>query len=207
MDSLRKTCEEHGSEKNVRYLQKMRLELVIKQLQNNSQEYGKIEEIAKQEANNILGNDKQLLKLAFEAITKSLVKEPFRFQSFFDYAMSVASIQSSTYTRYDNRFHDLLGNTHGRPYLSPNFEQDCKQVEDFKKIFLEESEKIYNKKIEEITSKTISRAACDDDSAIILSSQDEKEIAKSLTISTHTDIYTKESIIVESQIDNKDQDE
>ena len=38
--------------------------------------------------NNILGDGKQLLGLAFESITESLLKDPYRLQSFFEYAMS-----------------------------------------------------------------------------------------------------------------------
>ena len=86
-ENQRLECEKQESEKRNPYLKKIRLESVIKQLQN-SQEYTKIEWIVKQQMDNVLGDGKQLLGLAFESITESLLKDPYRLQSFFEYAMS-----------------------------------------------------------------------------------------------------------------------
>ena len=43
-------------------------------------------------------------------------------------------------------------------YLSPDYEADCKQVEQLKNMILDESEKLYNQKIEEIKNQTICEA-------------------------------------------------
>ena len=89
-------CDKIESEKRNLYLKKIRLESAIKELQN-SQEYTKIEMIVKQLVNRMFGDDKQLLKFAFEAIIESLLKNPYRLQSFMEYSMSVASTSKSLY--------------------------------------------------------------------------------------------------------------
>ena len=93
-DHQRLECEKLESEKRKLYLKKIRLESAIKQLQN-SQEYTKIEMIVKQQVNKMFGDDKQLLKLAFEAIIESLLNNPYRLQSFMEYSMSIASTSNS----------------------------------------------------------------------------------------------------------------
>jgi hypothetical protein len=79
----------------------MRLESVIRQL-HNSEEYAKIETIVKQQVNKIFGDDKQLLEAAFESITESFLKDPFRLQSHIEYAMSSASTSTVSYGINDN---------------------------------------------------------------------------------------------------------
>ena len=74
-------CEKLESEKRSLYLKKIRLESVIKELQN-SQEYTKIEIIVKQQLNKVFGNDKQLLKFAFEAIIESFVCSDIRLKTY-----------------------------------------------------------------------------------------------------------------------------
>lgn len=59
-------CEKQASEKRMLYLKKIRLESVIEQLQK-SREYTTIVQIVRRQMNNVIGDDKQLLKLAFES--------------------------------------------------------------------------------------------------------------------------------------------
>lgn len=112
--------------------------------------------MAKQKVNKFFGEDKQLLKLAFESIAKSLLKDPFRLQSFFEYALSLVSLSPSSCFVNGNSSHDGQLSVYGQPYLSPDYEADCKQVERLRNMILDESEKIYDKKIEELTNRTIS---------------------------------------------------
>ena len=107
-DHQRLECEKQESEKRKLYLKKIRLESAIKQLQN-SQEYTRIEMIVKQQVNKMFGDDKQLLKLAFEAIIESLLNNPYRLQSFMEYSMSIASTSNSLYNANHN------GNHEGQP--------------------------------------------------------------------------------------------
>lgn len=74
-DHQKLECEKLESEKRSLYLKKIRLDSAIKELQI-SQDYTKIEMIVKQKVNKTLGDDKQLLTLAFEAIIESLLNNP-----------------------------------------------------------------------------------------------------------------------------------
>jgi hypothetical protein len=118
--------------------------------------------IVKQQVNKVFGDDQQLLKLAFESITESLLKDPFRLQSFFEYTMSLAYTSTTSRIVSDNGSHDGQPSMYGQRYLSPDYEADCKQVECFRNTILNESEKLYNKKVGEFINKTISEAAAYD---------------------------------------------
>ena len=117
--------------------------------------------IAKQQVNKILGNDKQLLRLAFESIIESLLSDPFRLQSFFEYVMSIKFTSDFSSTASSNGSHERQSSFYGNGqcYLSPDYEADVKQVERLKNIILDESANFYNQKIEEIKNLTICEAA------------------------------------------------
>jgi predicted transcriptional regulator len=176
-DRQRLECEKLESEKRNLYLKKIRLETVIKELQN-SQEYAKIEMIVKQQVNKIFGDDKQLLKFAFEAIIESLLNNPYRLQSFMQYLMSVPFTSNSLCNTNLNGKHDRppIFNTHC--YLSPSYDSDCIQMEHLRNIILNESEKLYNQKIEEVKNHTICEAAVYGDNRLI----DEKQSIKGLPL-------------------------
>jgi hypothetical protein len=176
-DRQRLECEKLESEKRNLYLKKIRLETVIKELQN-SQEYAKIEMIVKQQVNKIFGDDKQLLKFAFEDIIESLLINPYRLQSFMQYLMSVPFTSNSLCNTNLNGKHDRppIFNTHC--YLSPSYDSDCIQMEHLRNIILNESEKLYNQKIEEVKNHTICEAAVYGDNRLI----DEKQSIKGLPL-------------------------
>jgi len=153
-DHQRLDCEKEESEKRSLYLKKIRLESTIKELQN-SQEYVKIEMIVKQQVNIMFGDDKQLLKFAIEAIIESLLNNPYRLQSFIEYSMSFASRFNSSYKADHNGNHVM----HQTFYLSPNHDSDFIHIEHIKNIILNESENLYNQKIEEIKTQTVCEAA------------------------------------------------
>jgi hypothetical protein len=149
-DHQRLECEKQESEKRTLYLKKIRLESALKQLQD-SQECTKIEMIVKQQVNKVFGDDKQLLKFAFEAIIESLLKNPYRLQSFMEYSMSLASTSNLLYNANHNRNHEEQPSFYNQCYLSPNYDgSDCIQVEYLRNIILNESEIFYNQKIEEL---------------------------------------------------------
>ena len=97
-------CQEQESKKRILYLKKIRLESVMQQLQK-SPEYDRIVQVVKQQMKNVFGEDKQLLKLAFDSLIESLLRDPFRLQSLFEYAMSSASALTSSYAINDNTDH------------------------------------------------------------------------------------------------------
>ena len=157
-DHQRLECEKQESENRNLYLKKIRLESVIKELQN-SPEYTKIEMIVKQQVNEIFGDDKQLLRLAFEAIIESLLSNSYRLQSLMEYSMSVASKSISLCNTNHNENHEGEPSFYNQSYLSPNYYSDCIQVEYLRNIILNESEKLYNQKIDKLKNQTICEAA------------------------------------------------
>jgi DNA-binding Xre family transcriptional regulator len=169
-DHQRVECEKQESEKRILYLKKIRLESAIKDLQT-SQEYIKIEMIVKQEINKIFGDDKQLLRFAFEAIIESLINNPYRLQSFMEYSMSSTSTSNSLCDDNHNRDHDRHQIFNAQCYLSPNYDSSCIQVEYLRNIILNESEKLYNQKVEEVKNQTICEAAVSGNNKLI----DEKQ--------------------------------
>ena len=170
-------CEKLESEKRSLYLKKVRLESVIKELRA-SQEYTKIEMIVKELVNKMLGDDKQLLKLAFEAIIESLLQNPYRVQSFMEYSMSVAAKLNSLYNDNHNTNHDRHQRVYTQIYLSPNYDSDFIQVEHIRNIILNESEKLYNHKIEDLENQTICEAAVHENNKMT----DEKQSMKGLLL-------------------------
>jgi hypothetical protein len=143
-DHQRLEYEKQESEKRTLYLKKIRLELAIKELQS-SQEYTKIETIVKQLVNGMFGDDKQLLRLAFEAIIESLLNNPYRLQSFMQYSMSIASTSNSlcnTNNTNQNGYHERQPSVFSECYLSPSYDSDYIQMEHLRNIVLSESEEL-----------------------------------------------------------------
>ena len=148
--------EKQESEKRSLYLKKIRLESVIQQLQK-SHEYARIVQIVKRQVSIAIGDDKQMLKLAFESIIESLLSDPFRLESLFEYATSSASTSTSPYC-IEYMDHDTKPGMYGKRYLSLDHEADRTQVEYLKNIILEESEVFYNKK-EALTNMAVGEVA------------------------------------------------
>jgi hypothetical protein len=178
-DHQRLEYQKQESENRSIYLKKIRLESVIKELQS-SQEYTKIETIVKQQVNKIFGNDKQLLKYAFDSIIVSILRDPFRLQSFFEYSMSIKFTSDYSSTANNNGSHERQPSFfgYGQYYLSPDYEADVKQIERLKNMVLDESANFYNQKIEDIQNQTICEAAVNGNNKVI----DEKQCIKELPL-------------------------
>jgi hypothetical protein len=168
-------CEKQESEKRSLYLKKIRLESAIKELQN-SQEYTKIEMIVKQQVNKIFGDDKQLLKFAFEAIIESLLNNPYRLQSFIEYSTTVAYTSNSLCNADHDENHERQPSFYSQCYLYTNFDSDRVQVEQLKNIVLSESEKLYIQRVEELKNQTICEAAGYGDNKLIHEKQSMKAL-------------------------------
>ncbi|HEY7082372.1 MAG TPA: hypothetical protein VH500_22000 [Nitrososphaeraceae archaeon] len=170
-------CKKLESEKRSLYLKKIRLESTIKELRN-SQEYTKIEMIVKQQVNKMFGDDKQLLTLVFEAIIESLMNNPYRLQSFMEYSMSVAYMSNSLCNADHNENNERNQIFDTQCHLSPNYDPDRLQVEYLRNIILNESEKLYNQKIEEVKNHTVCEAAVCRDNKLF----DEKQSTRALPL-------------------------
>ncbi len=115
--------------------------------------------IVEQQVNKMFGDDKQLLKFAFESVIESLQINPYRLQSFIEYSMSAASTSNLLCNPNNNGYHERQPRFYSQCYLSPNYDSDRIQVDHLKKIILNESERFYEQKVEELKNQTICEAA------------------------------------------------
>ena len=175
VDHQRLECEKQESEKRKIYLKKIRLESVIKELQT-SQEYTKIETIVIQLVKKMFGDNKQLLKFAFEAIIKSLLENPYRLQSFMEYALSSTFASTISCGINDNMEYDTKLGMYDQRYLSPDYKADRMQIEYLKNIMLDASERFYNKKVENLMNMAISEAEYDNNQQLSQTSNEKESI-------------------------------
>jgi hypothetical protein len=95
-----------------------------------------------------------------------------------EYSMSVASTSNSLCNANHNGNHERHPSLYTQCYLSPNYDSDWVQVEHLRTIILNESEKLYNQKIEDIQNQTICEAAVNGNNKVI----DEKQCIKELPL-------------------------
>jgi hypothetical protein len=132
--------------------------------------------IVKQQVNRMFGDDKQLLNLAFEAIIESLLENPYRLQSFMEYSTSIASTSNSPCNANHSENYVRQSSFYCQCYLPPNYDSNSIQVEYLRNIILNESERLYNQKIEEIKNKTICEATVYGNNKINNEKQSMKEL-------------------------------
>ena len=78
LNRFRLSCRDERLELAKLRIQKINLEYLVKQFQNNNDEYLKIKKIAKQEVERALGYQRQLLKEAFMSITDACLNDPVK---------------------------------------------------------------------------------------------------------------------------------
>jgi hypothetical protein len=79
LDSYRLECQKEKEE--LEYLQekRMKLEALVRQFENNNEEYNKIRKTAGEKVNNILSDKKELLGRAVFCVTESIRKDPDKY--------------------------------------------------------------------------------------------------------------------------------
>ncbi|HEY7080141.1 MAG TPA: hypothetical protein VH500_10590 [Nitrososphaeraceae archaeon] len=95
--------------------------------------------------------------------------------------MQVVSTSNSLYNVGHSRNHGSHPTFDTQCYLSPNYDSVCIQVEYLRNIILNESEKLYNQKIEELKNQTICEAAAYENNEIT-DVTDEKQSIKGLPL-------------------------
>ena len=83
LDQYQLSCKEQKLELTKLQMQKVRLESLVDNFQNNNEEYNKIRHTAEEKVVSILSDKKMLLKLALLSLTESMRKDPDGY-SFFD---------------------------------------------------------------------------------------------------------------------------
>ena len=162
---LRKICKEQSLELTKIQLQKVRLEGLVDNFQNNNEEYAKIKKTVEEKVVSILSDKKMLLKLALLSLTESMRKDPDKFNAFI--FCDNKSSCSTTQTRGYSQYYDTV--PYGRQQQQQYSSQDCIDV------LLEEAEKLYNKLVKEFVDEIITDYGCNTPSSMPLLSLTNEE--------------------------------
>jgi hypothetical protein len=150
LDQYQLSCKEERLELTKIQLQKVRLEGLVDNFQNNDQGYVKIRNTAEEKVISILSDKKTLLKLALLSLTESIRKDPDKFNAFI--FCDNKSLSSTTQTRGYSQYYDTV--PYGQQKRQQYPSQDCIDV------LLEEAEKLYNKLVKELVDESISDYGC-----------------------------------------------
>jgi hypothetical protein len=138
LDQHQLSCKEQSLELTKIQLQKVRLEGLVDNFQNNDEGYVKIRNTAEEKVVNILSNKKTLLKLALLSLTESMRKNPDKFNAFI--FCDNKSSSSTTQTRGYSQYYDTV----------PYGQQQRYQTQDYIDILIGEAEKLYDKLSKEL---------------------------------------------------------
>jgi hypothetical protein len=142
LNSLRMSCRRERREIENLYNEKARLEAIVTEFKNNNEEYlDKIKQAAYEEVRSVLNDSKLLLKVATLSIIESLRINP----------------ELCNFVYYN-----ISNNVYSSNYLSlmSGQQQHQQSFNDiYTSLILEESEKLYNKLMIELTNRSIAGAA------------------------------------------------
>ncbi len=140
------SCRQEETKMNILRQKRMKLEALVKQFENNNEEYVKIRKTVEEKVISTLSDGKLLLRLAVLSIIESIRNNPDKYSSLI-YNKNTCSSKSKT--DYSNQ-----------QYFSPMDGQD-RPCEDYYSnacinMLIEESEKLYNKLAKPLVDKIIS---------------------------------------------------
>jgi transposase len=146
LNSLRISCKRERREIENLYNEKVRLEAIVTQFKNNNEEYlHKIKHAAEEKVKDVLTNGKLLLQCALASVIESLRRNS----------------ELYNFVIHDNSNNNTAIN-YGSNYTSltlPGGQQQQQSFNDtYTALILEESEKLYNKLITELTNRVIATA-------------------------------------------------
>ena len=161
LDQYQSSCREQRLELTKIELQKVRLEGLVDNFQNDNEGYVKIRNTAEEKVVSILSDKKMLLKLALLSLTESMRKNPDRYISL------IYHNNTSSNTEYNSQNYETASYGQHQQY----------QSQDYISMLIEEAEKLYTSLIKEwvdkiITDYTFSMSSSS--SLPLLSSSDEK---------------------------------
>jgi hypothetical protein len=199
LDQYRLFCKQKKQEIDKILQQKTGLQEYIECFQKNNNAYLRIKETIKLEVKRILTNPRQLLSTALVSLIESSRIDPRKFSALC-YNKDITTTTSST---IDNSQYDYESSMNEE--LLP---LDYSSSESFEKMLLDEAEKLYNKIIDGITSKTINFA----NGKNIWSFQPETRLPhverESLhKLSTFTYRKEEEQSFIQSEIGNEKEDQ
>jgi hypothetical protein len=146
LNSLRMSCSRERREIGNLQNEKARLEAIVTGYKNNNEEYlNKIKQAAEEKVKDVLTNSKLLLKFATFSVIESLRSNP----------------QLYNFIMYNNSNNTIIFYGHNYPSLILSGRQQQQQSfnDSYTALILEESEKLYNKLMTELTNSVITTTA------------------------------------------------
>jgi hypothetical protein len=156
LNSFRLSCKRERREIQKLYNEKARLEAIVTGYKSNNEEYlDKIKQTAEEKVKDVLRNGKLLLKFATLSLIESLRSNP-ELYNFVSYSTSVVATSAT----YGSNYLSLM--------LSGRQQQQQSFNDSYTALILEESEKLYNKIMTELTNKVITASATIRESSLSL---------------------------------------
>ena len=179
-DSYRSSCEEEKRQMAELQQQKMRLEALVDNFQNNNDEYVKFTKAVEEKVRNVLSDRKALLRYALLSITESARNNPERFRLiFYNMPPSITDCYNSDGQDYAASY--MYGGQiqqQSQQYLSPNTEANAAMIVD-------EAEKLSSKLVKDCINKTVA--------SIKTTNVASDSKSPSLSLSPRTDLSDKET--------------
>jgi transposase len=160
LDSYRSSCEEERKQMGELYQQMTRLEALVDDFQNNSEECIKITRAVEEKVLSVLSNVKVLLRCAILSITESIRNNPERFRSLF-YNMLPSIIDCYDSNGQQDYAVSYMYGPDQQQKSSPDYKTDANAA-----VIVEEAEKLFYKLIKDCVNKTVANLkttnlACD----------------------------------------------
>ena len=208
-DSYRSSCEEERRQMGELYEKMIRLEALVDDFQNNSEEYIKITRAVGDKVFGVLSDRKALLRYALLSITESIRNNPERFRSLFYNIPFIIDCYDTNGQDYAAPY--MYGGQIQQPqYLSPNTEANVA-------IIVDEAEKLFTNVVKDCVNKTIANLKttneASDSESPSLSLLPQKELSdvqkdsKQKLAAAYTYRKEEEHTFIQSETDNEDHEE
>jgi hypothetical protein len=189
---LRKICKEQSLELTRLQMQKIRLEGLVDNFQDNNEGYIKIRNTVEEKVHSVLSDRRMLLKLALLSLIESMRKDPDTYSSLMYNSMS--SIPKTQSIGYRSNQHYGAASSGLQRYSSL----------DYISMLLEESEKLYDKLAKEWVDEIISDYASNTSSLLLLPllSPSEERQSHPTTAANQIHMHTEKYRFTQSEIDD-----
>jgi hypothetical protein len=172
LDQYQLSCKEERLELTKLQMQKVRIQGLVDNFQNDNEEYIKIRNTVEEKVHSVLSDKKTLLKLALLSLTESLRKDPDRYSSL------IYHNSTSSNTDYNSQNYETASYGQRQQY----------QSQDYISMLIEEAEKLYTSLIKEWVDEIISDYASSISSSLLplLPSTVERQSHPTTTTTTAT---------------------
>ena len=190
LDQYQLSCKEQRLEISKLQIQKVRLQELVDNFQDNNWEYNKIRNAAEEKMRSVLSNSKMLLKLALLSLTESMRKDQDKYSQLI-YHNTPPTAASSDYG--SNQCYGTASSEQQQQYPS----WDCIDM------LLEEAEKLYNKLAKELLDEVITDYASNTSSSLLPSlPSEERQSHPTTTIANQIHVHTEKHRFTQSEIDD-----